>query len=498
MTMPILSSGNNNSGRFNARELAEIGAGMYRAVKELERVEKNNPSGLVATNDPLYGPYADGSGDYGIFSQPGIRPTIFSAFQRPRSLASILGVRMSMNTNEKIGIMTGVTAGAGSNPTGFCGTAPTAGQLKLCKQNYIWGKSYWKASVVNVAEAGEYVDYADTEKRLLNLPALANPLLPDFMTRLDLQDRNSSLLFNELFTLGVEQERSLERVIVQGNETTVNTSTQRGWIQEFKGLERQVTTGRTDMDSGNLCPAADSTVISWGTGIEATVGGRTFPQVLVDTMFGLVDIARQTGLEGTRWVIAMPMRMFRPLTYVYACQYWTSLCSGSAGNPTWQDAQQVRALQLEMWNNRYLLIDGNPVSVIFTDGITETRALGNTYTAREVFILPVEWMGLPTLSLQFKKMDNEQAMQFAGFIPGNPYMGVNNGMWLAAKNFQNYCMEILMAGKFRLILDVPFLAARIDTIQYQFQAPYRSAYPDDSIAYVDGGTTRWTGLTKAS
>lgn len=492
MVAPILSSSQGQSAGYTAKQLAEV------SEIVLQKVLKHNASGTVATNNPPYGPYADGSGDYGVFSIPGIRPEMFSAFSRPRSLSSQIGLRPSLNTNEKIGIMTGVTAGVGSNPTGFCGTAPTGGQLKRCVQNYTFGRSYWKTPIVNVAESGEYVDYADVGKRILNLNTNPNPLIPDIMQRLDISDRSTALLASELFTTGAEMERTLEQVLIKGNKTTANTATQLGWINEFDGLERQVVTGRVDMNTLIACPAADSQVITWGADIGATVSGRTFPQLIVDTMFGLADIAEQAGLAGTRWILVMPFRMFRPLTYVYACQYWTSLCAGSAGNPSMQDASRVRDLQLDMWQRRYLLIDGNPVTVVFSDGITETRAGGSVFTAREMFFLPVEWNGMSTLNLQYKPMDNKEAMDFANFVGPQEFTPINNGMWLATKQRTAYCMELLFAGKMRLILDVPFLAARIDTIQYTFQAPFRSAYPSDTISYVDGGTTRWDGQYKAN
>jgi hypothetical protein len=492
MVAPTLSSADKT---FTAKELTDLTAVITRQILE---VQKHNASGAVATNNPPYGPYSDGSGDYGVFSIPGIRPDMFSAFQRPRSFTSILGVRPSLNANEKIGIMTGVLGGAGTNPTGFCGTAPTGGQLKRCVQNYTFGKSYWKSQVVNVAESGEYADYADTEKRILNLNQSPNPLIPDIMGRLDISNRNASLLANELFTLGAEMEREFEIVLVRGNETTGNASTERGWIQEFRGLERQITTGKVDMNTQIACPAADSQVVSWGTGIEATVSGRTFPQMLVDTYFGLTDIAEQVGMSGTRWVMVMPMRMFRALTYVYACQYYTNRCLGVVGNPNFTNSTEIAKLQMDFWQGRYLLIDGQPVQVIFSDGIRETRAGGSVFTAQEMFILPVEWSGMNMLNLQYKPMDNAQAMEFANFVGPNEFTGVNNGMWLASKARTNFCMELLFAGKFRLIQDCPFLAARIDTIQYTFQAPFRSAYPTDTISYVDGGSTRWDGVSKVS
>jgi hypothetical protein len=46
---------------------------------------------------------------------------------------------------------------------------------------------------------------------------------------------------------------------------------------------------------------------------------------------------------------------------------------------------------------------------------------------------------------------------------------------------------------FRLIMDAPFLAGRIDDISYNFLAPYRAADPADTHAYVDGGVHSWYG-----
>ena len=467
--------------------------------KAIMNVEKNNASSASDTSNPPYGPYADGSGDYGFLSVPGVRPEMFSAFSRPRSLSSILGVRPTRIANEKIGIITGLTAEEGSNPADFCATAPTAGQLKRCIQNYVWGKSYWKSKVRNVAEAGEYADYSDVAaKRVLNTNPSSNPFVPDIMGRLDVSNRDAATLANELFTVGAAMERSFETVLVQGNITKANTVTQTGWIKEFDGLERQVVSGRRDFDTNVACPAADSTIISWGTGIDATVGGRTFPMMIVDTYFALTDIARQAGLDGVTWIIAMRMEEFRALTYIYACEYWTSRCQGSATNPSYTDAQAVRGLQLQMWQGRYLLIDGNPVRVVFTDGIPLTKAGGSVYTAQEMFFLAVDWNGMPLLNLEYKPMDNGDAMSFANFVGPQVFQGLNNGMWLATKQQTAFCLELLFAGKFRLVLDAPFMSARIDTMQFTFSAPVRNAYPSMTEFYRDGGATRFDGTSSFS
>lgn len=473
--------------KYTASELAEI-------RNLLINVEKNNASGTTDTHNGPYGPYADGSGDYGVFSYPGTRPEMFSAFQRPRSLTSIMGIRQSRMANEKIGIMTGVTAEEGSNPSDFCGLFPTAGQLKRSVQNYIWGKSAWKTKVVNLAELGEYADYTDmAAKRILNMNRSGNPLVPDLMNQLDISNRGAATLANELATVGVAMERAFEKVLIQGNSSKAPAASQLGIFKEFDGLERQITTGKRDLDTQILSPGADSTVINWGTGIDASVGGRTFPQMIVDTYFALTTLADDVGLDGTRWVIAMRMEQFRALTYIYACEYWTSRCQGSAGNPSFQNAQEVRGLQLQMWQGRYLLIDGTPVQVVFTDGIPLTKAGGSVYTAQDMFFLPVEWNGQPLLNLQYKLMTNEDVTSFANFIGPNDISSMNNGMWLTTKQRSGFCMELLFAGKFRVIQDAPFLAAVVNNMQFTFQAPVRNAYPDMTEFYRDGGATRYDG-----
>ena len=473
--------------KFTAQEWAEI-------RNHFMAVEKNNASGTTATNNPPYGPYADGSGDYGTFSYPGVRPDMFSAFTRPRSLSSIIGVRQSRIANEKIGIMTGVTAEEGSNPSDFCGLFPTAGQLKRCVQNYPWGKSAWKTKVVNLAEVGEYADYTDiAAKRILNMKQSNNQFVPDLMNQLDISNRNAATLSTELGVTGVAMERAFEKVAVTGNRAKAPAVAQLGIFKEFDGLERQITTGKVDLDTGIACPGADSVVINWGTGIDASVSGRTFQQTVVDTYFALKVFAEDADLYGVTWAIGMRMEMFRALTYIWACEYYVSRCQGTAGNPSFTDASEVRKLQLAMWDGRYLLIDNEPVHVIFTDGIPLTKAGTNVYTAQDFFIIPTDWQGQPLLNLQYKLMNNEDAMSFANFIGPNDVSSMNNGMWLTTKQRSGFCMELLFAGKFRLVLDAPFLAAVINTMQFTFQAPVRNAYPDMTEFYRDGGATRWDG-----
>lgn len=458
---------------------------------------KNDVTGTTPTSNPLYGPYQDGSG-YGLLSYPGIRPDMYSSFQRPFSLGRILGVKQSRITNEKIGIMTGATAAGGENATDFCDDPPTPGQLKRCVQNYIWGKWFMKTNISNIAEAGEYIDYADTEKRILNLAANPNPLMPDMLTQIDIGNRDGLLLANELFNIGVALERALEIVLVRGNQTLAPANTQLGFIKEFDGLERQYVTGRRDLDTQQLCAGADSTIVSWGTGIDATVGGRSFVQTVTDLFFQKTVEGERMGFTGLQFAWVMSMRAFRALSYIWACQYYTYRCDPNNTNASLNvEATETRRLQLEMYNGRYLLIDGMRVPVIFSDGIRTTRASASVYTDDNMFLVPISWTGGTLLNLYYKQMDNADAVSFANFGGTKRVWGINNGMFLMTTEQTRFCFDHLLASKMRLIQEAPFLGAVINTIQYQYASEYRDPYPGTTQHY-DGGVTRWDGNYTAS
>lgn len=465
-------------------------------IAGLRAIFKNDPVSTTVTSQPLYGPFQDGSG-YGPFSYPGMRPDMFSAFQRPHTLARLLGVRPSRVANDKIGIMTGVTDGSGSNPADYCGDPPTAGQLKRCVQNYIFGKWFMKTRLNVLPEMGEYADYSDMEKRILNNPPSVNPFLPEIMQRIDISQNEGLQLANELFALGVDLERNLEKVLIRGNQTLAPASTQRGFFKEFNGLERQVVTGRVDIDTSVPCPGADSTIIAWGVGIDASVAGRTLPQTIVDAVYAKLDYAERIGMADAVFKFVGTSKLFRALTYIWACEYWTSRCAGSAGNPSFTDAAEIRRVQLEMFNGRYLLIDGKAYEYVFSDGIRSTRASATVWTDDNLFFLPVEWQGRRLLWLEYKPMDNRDILDFSEFGGAPIVKPINNGMFLVGTRHNGFCAEHLLAAKLRLILEAPMLAFAINTIQYSYQAEYRDPYPGTSL-HFDGGATRWDGNSTVS
>ncbi len=96
--------------------------------------QKNDPAGNTPTAAPLQGVFPGNANMFGMFSDPGVRPERFSAMQRPRTMAKLLRPERSEFVNEKIGIVTGQTAGTTANATGWCADGALPGVLKTCQQ----------------------------------------------------------------------------------------------------------------------------------------------------------------------------------------------------------------------------------------------------------------------------------------------------------------------------------------------------------------------------
>lgn len=469
---------------YTLTEIAEM-------AKALGLTQKNDPASTTLTAPALHGPFQGNTNQFGIFAEPGVRPQRFASLVRPRSLASLLRLNSSIYHQELLEVMTGVTASSGTNATGFCGNPPTVGQGKVCEQIYSWGKYYIKTDLNALTELGTLRHRAEVPAEILNAPpGMRNPLIPDLMYRMS--DPRSQLQY-ELWRIGVDLGRTLEHVLVQGDTTLASTATEIGWIGEFLGLDSQIKTGYTDARPPNMtCPAMDSAVISFDAEVNGTdANGDNLVQVTTELYWALVDRANEMGMEGVEFAFLMRKEQFRAIVDQWSCQYATYRCSSSAaGQPFVNDVQDTNALRLEMMTGQYLLIDGNPVPVVFSEGILREGVGANHFKA-DFYLVPISWAGLPLLRLEYFPMDNQYVNEFASFITGagGEVTTLNNGLFIAGFRSTGLCMEYHFASKMRLILETPFLAGRVDDVRFTFRAPIRNSDPSDTYFYADGGRT---------
>src|SRR3972149_2850609 len=90
-----------------------------------------------------------------ILHQLGVSQQLFSAMVLPGlGVQSILPARPSRDANPLYGILTGVTATSGSEPTGVCDDPPTVGLSKLCTHSFVFGRQSRQSRVFELDRMG--------------------------------------------------------------------------------------------------------------------------------------------------------------------------------------------------------------------------------------------------------------------------------------------------------------------------------------------------------
>ncbi len=460
-----------------------------QVAKALGLTQKNDPASTTLTAPTLHGPFHGNEAQFGIFSFPGVRPQRWSTVPTPQSMASVLGISPSQYWQEILEVMTGITKDSGTNATGWCGNPPTVGQGKVCQQVYKYGKYYVKTDLAAIPELGQFKDRADLPAEILNAVGdQRNPFIPDLFYR---WSGGPSSQRYALWRIGKSLEKSLENVLISGDLTQAYTATEHGWIAEFNGLDSQIKTGYTDAVTSIACPAMDSVVVSFNAENGGTdANGENIVGVLTDTYWGLVDRCVEFGMPGANLGLLMRKEQFRALTEVWACQYNTYRCTSTINATAAfnEDVVNTNNLRREMQRGQYILIDGIPVPVIFSEGITRD-GVGANHFRSDMYIVPISWEGMPLTRMEYFPMDNADATEFANFLGSDDITTLNNGLFIAGYRHTGLCKEYLFAAKMRLILETPFLAGRLDDIRYTFRAPIRNADPNDTYFYADGGTT---------
>ena len=457
-------------------------------IKQLMEVlniqQKHNPTAGAATFN-----YAHGPG--GMFSEPGIRPEMYSALVKPRTIFDAIPWKASNIINEKVSILTGQLASAGTNAANTCGDPPNPGDLKKCTRLSTFGKLFMKTKKVDITEIGRVNDRADVERRIQNFVQSTSPLVPEILRNPGFNLMSTSA--QALLTLGVMLERVIADLEIAGSAAiTGGASATLGVIDEFDGLDALITTGHTDLATSIACPAADSHIVTWGTTLAGTVNGLSIMEMINDIYYSRKMLAMDTGLNSANWGLVMDKRLFRALAQVAACTFPNTRCTDfTAGTPGGRTLAETEARYFEFYNGQYLYLDGDRVPVLFTSGIDVAipDASGNGLTG-DIRFAPLDWAGGDLLWGEYFPMNNQYITEWEGIAQENR-TSHNNGMYLTATRSDGFCDELLLTGMFRLRLDTPFLAARLDNVTFNSYTGYRSFDPGGTFFY-DGGVTYYT------
>ena len=450
---------------------------------------------MVATKAAGTSPTAFyGHGPGGAFSSLGLSKPVFGALILPYlGLGGMLPAVPSIDTNPLWGIMTGVTAPSGSNPTYQCDECKTAGAMKLCTHSLPFGRYCLDTPVYQVDRIGERRNRAEfTDLTLIN--QAFGPNMNKFMPQLGSGTGLNNEFDKSMFEFAVTFGRLYAAQLWAGSPAN---NTAGGGYREFIGLDLQINTGHVDAETGVACPAADSIIRSMAN-LEVTTNGATYVRQITNVMRNLRFIANRTGLAPTRWVIAMRWSLFYELTEVWPCSYHTYRCqvqdSALIDPVPSLDSAAMSRFRDEMRGNfqtmqgQYLLIDGEQVQVVIDDGITETQNAGSSFNSSLYFIPITVTGGVPvTYWEHFDFSGPNSAEDIAKMAPDGSYFVSDGGRFLwHRKPPSNWCVEMAALTKPRIMLLTPYIAARMTNIRYTPLAHERD-YDTSSSYYADGG-----------
>lgn len=423
-------------------------------------------------------------GPGGLLATQGLNAQLINATIMPRGLAGRIPVRPSIDTNEIFGIMTGVTASSGSEPTEACTAWPTVGQLKLCRQQHPYGQQGRQSQVLNVKYAGQIVNRGEfRDNTLLGSPALDNGRMPGAINWTRALQIEAEKKMSELF-LGYY--RDYASYLWTGNPQTTAGST---GFQQYRGLNLLINTGKRDALSGVACPAADSIVIDLN-GASINTAGGTIYGVLANVMNNLERLAEQLSLD-VRWALVGRYGLWQQLTNIWPCVYATAGCITGASIVRSQSLEEATAMRDGIRRTRMLPIEGREYEFILDDAISETIAAGGvvgTYQS-DLYIVPMTANGVPMLFWEYFPMV-EQAIAAANqMAPGGYFTALDNGRFLLSRLTPTHtCVQVEIIERPRLVLMAPFLAARLQNIRYTYSIHEREWDPTNTY-FVNGGLT---------
>lgn len=442
-------------------------------------------------------------GTAGLFSFPGLEPDVVNAMVMPRlGLLDLLPSRTTIYDQPMVGIMTGVTASSGSEPSGVCDDPPTAGLMKLCTHKYLMGRMSRMTRVFDIDKAGRFVNRSDfNDLSLVGNPLAVgnNPMVPQSPGNASPNLAVRSEIAKALFELGVSFGRDFADILYTGSPA--NNTANGGYLEPY-GLDILINTGYKDAVTGTACAAADSIISSFGS-LAVETNGTAIVSRITAIYRNLKFNASRMGLTPCTWVLSMSWALFYQLTEVWPCAYLSYRCTNLAtGSTQFIDSASQIQMRDDMRGDiftgtgQYLLIDGQRVPVVLDDSIAETVGAGAAFTST-IYFVPLRILGnRPATYIEYINYDGPMgAMEMANVIaPQGMYFTTNGGryMW-HRKPPTNFCVQMLAKTEWRVVLETPQIAARLTNVKYVPVMKERGWDPANTSYFVDGGSTTQQG-----
>lgn len=396
----------------------------------------------------------------GLFTRPGAEPDIFHTIVQPTGgeFLAALYRGTTVITDPEYDILSGVKALVGSAPDDGCGPSPKAGVAKLCTMRSKFGEAYIETDQGQLNKMGGYINRADQDRFLRNMIQMGNPLMPDPLRGAQNINTPLGLAYVRLYTALL---RELMRVMFTGNYGTKAGI----WATEFNGFDQLIIENPTDVE-GNTCAAASSKVINWN---NTDVGGSIAGDSLVDYISGLMHfimrLAEDTSLPMSG-ALVMTNDLFYALTAIWPCSYLTNQCNvvDASGQRVFVSGKDQADMRDEMRTGRFLWVNGVRIPVVQTNAITQT-AYGAGYST-SIYFIPLTALGEQVTYLEGFDQFNPSIRGFVEAGAYTHYRSFNGGFYAMTERQTDFCIEHKYGLQPRLIMRTPWLAWRIENVNY--------------------------------
>ena len=438
--------------------------------------EKDDPTKQASTQTAtlLHGPG-------GIFNVLGTDPTVISAYVRPfQSIASVLPLMATNDTNPQFASFTGYTADEGSQPVLVCDPAPTT-DMKSCYLTAQFGLTRFDTKTIEPGQILKRINRGD----FTDLNFVGQVLGLENVTPAGLSGEEIINLVEVAALIGAaaQAERKLVREFWQGVVTNTN---------EFPGLDVQIATGQVDAKANQACPALDSDVKNF-TFNEVGGTGKDIAEYLEMLEYFVRNNADAASLE-VEWVIAMRPQLWQRLTSIWPIKYNTLpedlTLAATTGNRIFLDGRENTRERDTMRRANIITINGTDYPVVADVGIAEdtntTNAnLGAGQFASSIYMVPVRVNGAAATERQYLDYRdwNGQLVR-----PDLQNFWTDDGIYSWATNSTYWCHLFGLRTEQRIVLRTPQLAGRIDDVMYEPLQHLRSPFTE-SPYHVDGGVS---------
>jgi hypothetical protein len=443
-----------------------------------------------ASGTPIAVGYSHGPG--GNFSFPGVDNQVFHTVVGNIGILGRLPASPSVQTDPTYAVLTGVQDVSGTEKDGVCDDARTAGLIKNCIITSPFGRYELATAELELNRLGQVNDRADP----MDLALVGSPIHQSgiFASGARKPATPANLLRNEVAAKFWELNIGMHRLISQQlwiGDPANNAAG--GGYKEITSFSQLINTGYVDVQSNAACPSVDSDLKDFGcTNLEDDTDR------LIEMLSNIIrtrrDLAFRTGVSPVRFLLAMRPELFWVLTSVYACSYLTYRCQVTGQERVVVEGSEQVAFRDAMRTGRYLLVDGERIEVVLDDGIAvDTPTTNSSVTegcqCSDIYLIPMSVMGGRAVTfLEYMDYGNPAISQALG----NLVLARREGAFLTWPRQTNQCVVWQTKTEPRLVMRTPWLAGRIQNIEYCPTQNARTPFPDDPYN-IDGGAVNRPG-----